>query len=200
MNPQKHHLRAHPAYSEPHGLNGISGSSRETDSERRALVRAGLACWPVRGAQHALGIAAGLAAIAGSGPAQAAPQPGPAGSYDEAIRRFTGGPLPQKGKVKLDVAVLIDNGNTVPLAVTVDHPMEPDRHVSAIAVFSERNPQHEVLKVELGAESGRPGIATRIRLATSQKLMAVARLSDGTFWSDELDVIVTLAACIEGEP
>jgi sulfur-oxidizing protein SoxY len=73
-------------------------------------------------------------------------------------------------------------------------------HVRGIALFSERNPQHEVLRVDLTPDSGEAAVATRIRLATSQKLMAIARLSDSTFWSHEMDVIVTLAACIEGEP
>jgi len=124
----------------------------------------------------------------------------PAASYDEAILRFTGGTRPRSGKVKLDVAVLIDNGNTVPVSVSVDHPMNDDDHVQAIAIFSERNPQHEVLRVDLTPANGRASVASRIRLATSQKLMAVARLSDGSYWSREMEVIVTLAACIEGEP
>lgn len=124
----------------------------------------------------------------------------PAASYDQAILRFTGGTRPRSGKVKLDVAVLIDNGNTVPVSVSVGHPMNDDDHVQAIAIFSERNPQHEVLRVDLTPDNGRASVASRIRLATSQKLMAVARLSDGSCWSHEMEVIVTLAACIEGEP
>jgi len=160
--------------------------------------------WPMAGAascvQRTLIPAAFGVGSAHAGASSPGAEPSAARSYDEAIRRFTGGPLPRPGKVALDVAVLIDNGNTVPLTVRVEHPMNPDQHVSAIAVFSERNPQHEVLQVHLGADSGRAEISTRIRLATSQKLMAVARLSDGSHWSHEMDVIVTLAACIEGEP
>lgn len=187
-----------------------SGSCRDsapTLAQRRAVIGAMLA-WPLRsGAAGYASPAGGLAGIAaaglattaaGSAIASAAEQP--AASYEEAILRFTGGARPTPGKVKLDVAVLIDNGNTVPLSVIVDHPMTDRDHVRAIAVFSERNPQHEVLRVELTPESGRAAVATRIRLATSQKLMAVARLSDGSSWSHEMDVIVTLAACIEGEP
>ena len=168
-----------------------------------------LIAWPmrsgaVRRASTAGGLAviaaAGLAPIAAPGSATAATADRPAASYEEAILRFTGGARPTPGKVKLEVAVLIDNGNTVPVSVTVDHPMNDRDHVRAIALFSERNPQHEVLRVELTPDSGRAAVATRIRLATSQKLMAIARLSDGTCWSHEMDVIVTLAACIEGEP
>ncbi|MEN9776006.1 MAG: hypothetical protein RL322_3076 [Pseudomonadota bacterium] len=168
------------------------------------MILAQSLCWPLAGAascvQRTLIPAAFGAGSARANERDPATEPLAARSYDEAIRRFTGGPLPRPGKVTLDVAVLIDNGNTVPLSVRVEHPMDPDQHVRSIAVFSERNPQHEVLQVQLGPDSGRAEISTRIRLATSQKLMAVARLSDGSHWSHEIDVIVTLAACIEGEP
>lgn len=116
-----------------------------------------------------------------------------------AVRSFTGGVTPQTGKVTLDIAPLVDNGNTVPMAVSVDSPMTAMDHVTAIAVFNERNPQREVARFALGPRAGRARVATRIRLATSQKLVAVARLSDGSFWQQQADVVVTLAACIEGE-
>ncbi|MFZ9298011.1 MAG: thiosulfate oxidation carrier protein SoxY, partial [Hylemonella sp.] len=57
--------------------------------------------------------------------------------------------------------------------------------------------QREVIKLTLGPRAGRATVSTRIRLATSQKLVAVARMSDGTFWSDTIEVIVTIAACLE---
>jgi sulfur-oxidizing protein SoxY len=72
-------------------------------------------------------------------------------------------------------------------------------HVSAIAVFNERNPQRDVGTFTLGPRAGKAAVSTRIRLATSQKLVAIARMSNGTFWSHTVDVVVTLAACIEGE-
>jgi sulfur-oxidizing protein SoxY len=97
------------------------------------------------------------------------------------------------------VAQLVDNGNSVPLTVRVDSPMTATDHVTAIAIFNERNPQTEVATFTLGARAGKAEVSTRIRMATSQKLTAVARLSDGTFWSSTAGVIVTLAACIEGE-
>jgi sulfur-oxidizing protein SoxY len=124
-------------------------------------------------------------------------QPEAAPSLEAAIRAFTGGAPVRAGKVRVQIAPLVDNGNTVPLSVTVDHPMRPDDHVAAIAVFSERNPQHEVASFGLSPRNPAAKVSTRIRLATSQKLVAVARLSDGSHWSGEVDVIVTLAACIE---
>jgi sulfur-oxidizing protein SoxY len=116
-----------------------------------------------------------------------------------AIKTFTGGAPVNAGRVTLDVATLVDNGNAVPITVTVESPMTPADHVVAIAVFNERNPQRDVAKFTLGPRAGKASVATRIRLATSQKLVAVARLSNGTCWSHTVDVVVTLAACIEGE-
>jgi sulfur-oxidizing protein SoxY len=123
----------------------------------------------------------------------------PADELAAAVRQFTGGALVQTGKVMLDIAPLIDNGNTVPLSVSVDSPMSAADHVVLIALFNERNPQREVAQFSLGPRAGKAQVATRIRLATTQKLIAVAKLSDGSYWQHQVDVLVTLAACIEGE-
>lgn len=116
-----------------------------------------------------------------------------------AVAKFTGGAPVKTGRVKFDIAQLVDNGNTVPVSVAVDSPMTAADHVVAIAMFNERNPQRDVGVFTLGPRAGKAAVATRIRLATSQKLVAVAKLSDGSFWQQQVDVIVTLAACIEGE-
>jgi len=115
------------------------------------------------------------------------------------IQAWTGGAPVQNGRVKLDIAPLVDNGNTVPVGVSVESPMTLADHVTAIAIFNERNPQRDVARFALGPRAGRANVSTRIRLATTQKLAAVARMSDGSYWSHTVDVIVTLAACIEGE-
>jgi sulfur-oxidizing protein SoxY len=114
-----------------------------------------------------------------------------------AVAAFAGGAKVSPGKVKLDIAELVDNGNVVPITVTVDSPMTAASHVKTIAVFNEKNPQRDVAKFTLGPRYGKPSVSTRIRLATTQKLVAVAQLSDGSYWSHTADVIVTLAACIE---
>jgi sulfur-oxidizing protein SoxY len=75
--------------------------------------------------------------------------------------------------------------------------MSEAEHVRGIALFNEKNPQPNVITARFGPRSGRARLATRIRLATSQTLVAVAELSDGTYWSDSAEVIVTLAACVE---
>jgi len=116
-----------------------------------------------------------------------------------AINAFTNGKTPQNGKVKLEISRLIDNGNAVPITVRVDSPMSAEDHVRTIAVFNERNPQTEVAKFSLTPRAGKADVSTRIRLATSQDLVAIAEFSDGTYWQQTVNVIVTLAACIEGE-
>lgn len=116
-----------------------------------------------------------------------------------AVSGYAGGAVVTAGKVKLDIAELVDNGNVVPITIKVDSPMTAANHVRAIAVFNEKNPQRDVAKFTLGPRYGKAQVSTRIRLATTQQLVAVAQMSDGSFWSHTVDVIVTLAACIEGD-
>jgi sulfur-oxidizing protein SoxY len=118
-------------------------------------------------------------------------------SLQEAVDAFAAGAKVQQGRVKFDIAALVENGNTVPITVTVDSPMTTADHVRTIAVFNERNPQREILQVTLGPRAGKAQVSTRIRLATSQKLVALARMSDGSVWSQPVEVLVTLAACLE---
>ncbi len=98
----------------------------------------------------------------------------------------------------LDIPPLVENGNVVPLTVSVESPMTATDYVKAIHVFNEKNPQPNVIGIHLGPRAGKASISTRIRLADSQKVVAIAQMSDGSFWSDQVDVIVTLAACVEG--
>lgn len=116
---------------------------------------------------------------------------------EAAIRGYADGKPVRRGKVKLDVPPLVENGNAVPLTVTVDSPMTAAAHVTGIAVFNDRNPQRDVVRFTLTPRSGKAQVSSRIRLATSQQLVAVARMSDGSYWSDAVDVLVTLAACLE---
>ena len=114
-----------------------------------------------------------------------------------AIRTVTGGAAVKTGKIQLDVPPLVENGNTVPLTVSVASPMAPEDFVKSIHVFNEKNPQPNIGNFYFGPNAGRAQVSTRIRLADSQKVVAIARLSDGSFWSASVDVIVTLAACTE---
>jgi sulfur-oxidizing protein SoxY len=114
-----------------------------------------------------------------------------------AIRTVTGGAPVQTGKVKLDIPPLVENGNSVPMTVSVTSPMTPTDYVKSIHVFNEKNPQPNLGNFYLGPRAGRAQISTRVRLADSQKIVAIAKLSDGSFWSVSADVVVTLAACTE---
>jgi sulfur-oxidizing protein SoxY len=126
-------------------------------------------------------------------------RPAAATPEDEAaaVRAFTGGAPLREGRVELDIPPLVENGNVVPLKVTVQSPMTATDHCTAIALFNEKNPQPQVVTARFGPRAGRAELATHMRLATSQKILAVAAMSDGSFWSNSAEVIVTLAACIE---
>lgn len=111
----------------------------------------------------------------------------------ELIKDLTGEAGMQPGRVKLDIPLLVENGNAVPMTVSVDG---PDR-VSSLHVFAQRNPLPHVASFHFGPRAGPPKVSTRIRLATSQTVIAVAKMADGSCWSDSIELIVTLAACVE---
>jgi len=139
------------------------------------------------------GLAGGAAMLAVTlRPAEATPT-----MLASAIRNVVGTATVQTGKVKLEIPPLVENGNTVPMTVSVASPMAPEDHVRSIHVFNEKNPQPNIGNFYLGPQAGRAQVSTRIRLADSQKVVAIARLSDGTFWSASVDVVVTLAAGTE---
>ena len=119
-------------------------------------------------------------------------------SMQAAIRDVFGNAEIGRGKVTLDIPSLVENGNTVPMTVSVESPMTATDYVKSIHVFNEKNPQPIVIGVHIGPRAGKASVATRIRLADSQKVVAIAQMSDGSVWSGQVDVIVTLAACVEG--
>ena len=135
---------------------------------------------------------AGSSALLSVRPAAATPE-----MMKDAVRAVIGEAPVKKGKVKLDLPPLVENGNSVPCTVAVESPMTAADYVKAIHIFNEKNPQPNVISVKLGPRAGRASFSTRVRLADSQTVTAIAELSDGSFWSDDIDVIVTLAACIE---
>src|ERR1700732_3121547 len=139
-----------------------------------------------------------LWAAAGAGLASFVPTAGAAeDTMAEAIRDLIGEASVAPGKVELELPPIVENGNTVPLAVSVDSPMTEADHVESIHIFNQKNPQPYVAAFKLGPRTGKARVATRIRLADSQRVVAIGRLSDGSYWADSVDVIVTLAACTE---
>jgi sulfur-oxidizing protein SoxY len=143
-----------------------------------------------------LGLAGG-AAVLGAVPVALRPAEATPATMAAAIRNVVGEAAVRPGKVKLDVPPLVENGNTVPMTVSVASAMTSDDHVKSIHVFNEKNPQPNIGNFYLGPNCGRAQVSTRIRLADSQKIVAIAKLSDGSFWSATADVVVTLAACTE---
>jgi len=138
------------------------------------------------------GLAGGIGLACAAGRARATPE-----SMREAIGKLTGGAPVRRGRVKLDIPPLVDNGNTVPLSVAVESPMTPTDRVRAIHVFTEKNPLPNVVSVYLGPRAGRAAFSTRVRLVDTQTIVAVSQMSDGSFWSDSVEVVVTLSACLE---
>src|SRR5262245_5717981 len=117
----------------------------------------------------------------------------------DAIRDLTGGTLGKPGRVKLVLPELAENGNIVALAVSIDSPMTEADRVKSVHIFSEMNPVTTLVRFHVSPRAGKnPTLLTNVRLADSQRVTAIAAMSDGSFWSGEASVVVTIAACIDG--
>lgn len=115
----------------------------------------------------------------------------------QTIKKIIGQAEPRTGRVTLEISPLVENGNLVPMSVSVESPMTQADHVKAIHVIAEGNPLPNIVSFYLGPRAGRAQVATRIRLQTSQRLWALAEMSDGSFWQGSTEILVTLAACTE---
>ena len=118
-----------------------------------------------------------------------------AGDAQKLIEDFTGGQEPQSGKLRLTAPEIAENGNTVPVSVDVDSAMEGDDMVESIMIIAEDNPRPEVATFHFTALSGAAAATTRMRLAQSQHVVALARMADGTVHSDRREVKVTIGGC-----
>ncbi|MBU3557089.1 SoxY-related AACIE arm protein [Polynucleobacter sp. Ross1-W9] len=116
---------------------------------------------------------------------------------DEAIQRITGGATIREGKVILTIPPLVENGNLVVLKVSVDSPMTTNDYVKTIHVIAEGNPLPNIFTAYLSPRSGTANITTRVRLADSQKVWAIAQMSNGNYWQGSAETLVTLSACTE---
>ena len=137
-----------------------------------------------------LGGAAGALALPRAALAQVDP-------LDPLVRALANGAPVRKGKVTLVLPQLADNGNSVPIRIAVDSPMTAADHVKSIHLYSERNPVPNMANFYLGPRAGKAEINSRVRLAGSQRVTAVAKLSDGSFWYDAAPIVVTLSACLD---
>jgi sulfur-oxidizing protein SoxY len=111
------------------------------------------------------------------------------------IRKFTGGKEPVKGKVSLDLPEIAENGNTVPITVAVESPMTEADHVTDVLVVADGNPRGGVVTFHFTAQSGVAEAATRIRLAETQNVVAIARTSKGDLFMETKQVKVTIGGC-----
>ena len=118
-------------------------------------------------------------------------------TIDPLVRSFTNGADVLPGKVKLVLPKIADNGHSVPVTVKVDSPMTPESHVKSIHLISEKNPVRDMASFYLGPMLSRAEFTSRLRLNGSQRVVAIAGLSDGTFWSDMVQIEVREAACLE---
>lgn len=144
--------------------------------------------------RQALSIGAGaLGAIAWGGsvvPALAAKN-----NAEELISKFTAGKAPVKGKIKLDLPDIAENGNTVPMTVSVESPMTQQSHVSDVLIVADGNPHAGVVTFHFTPASGVAEANTRIRLAETQKVIAVAKMNDGSLYTESKEVKVTIGGC-----
>ena len=126
--------------------------------------------------------------------AQAAAPP----ALPELIARVTEGTVPERARISFDIPQLVENGNSVDVAILVESPMTEADHVRWIHVIAEKNPFPDVARFHLTPRSGRADIRATLRLATSQKVAAIAALSGGGYVMADADIVVTLSACIDG--
>ncbi len=139
--------------------------------------------------------AVGAAAVAAAALGQSVTPAFAANNIDEMTRKFTGGATPVAGKVKLDLPEIAENGNTVPITVSVESPMTDKDYVTDVIVLADGNPNAGVATFRFTPASGVAEANTRIRLANTQNIVAVAKTSDGKFYTAKKEVKVTIGGC-----
>ncbi len=144
--------------------------------------------------RQALGLASGAAAFAVTGfraaPAFATPE-----DAEKVMMEFAGGKTPETGKITLTAPEIAENGNTVPISVSVESAMDGDDMVDSIMVLADANPSPDVATFHFTALSGAAAATTRMRLAKTQNVIAVARMKDGSVYMDKKQVKVTIGGC-----
>ena len=103
----------------------------------------------------------------------------------------------RKGRVRLELPSIAENGHSVGMTVRVETPMSDADHVRRIDLIADKNPVPLVATFFLGPGSGRAEIESRLRLNGTQRVTAIAQLSDGSFWFDAADVVVNELACLD---
>ena len=119
----------------------------------------------------------------------------PIRSLDEALKKVLGNATATESGITLEVPEIAENGNTVPFALAVDSPMTPESHVKTLHIFASGNPQVGVASYTFTPASGKASVSSRMRLAQTQDVVAVAALSDGKFLLAKRNVKVTIGGC-----
>lgn len=143
--------------------------------------------------RQALGI--GAAAVAAAAFGQSVTPAFAKNDYEDIIKQFTGGKAPADGRVKLDLPEIAENGNTVPITVSVESPMTEQSHVTDVLIVADENPRGGVATFHFSPMSGAAEANTRIRLANTQNIIAVAKMNDGSFFTAKKLVKVTIGGC-----
>lgn len=166
----------------------MSTEARITVSNRRDVLLSGAAGMAVLALFGASNTAFGQ----GAGTAHPAPD---AGTWEQALKKIVGDAKPIEGRMNLDIPEIAENGNTVPFSVTAESPMTEKDYVKAVHVLSTGNPQPGIATFKFTPDSGRATVASRMRLARTQDIVAVAELSDGQFLLGRRTVKVTIGGC-----
>lgn len=116
-----------------------------------------------------------------------------------AIRSVIGDAKPKQGRVTLDMPYITETGSSVGITVKVDSPMTEKDHVVAVHLFGDGNPVPRMASYQLGPDAGKVEIAMRVRLARSQRVIAIAQMSDGSHWMDIHEINVAQGACVDDE-
>ncbi|MDE2375979.1 thiosulfate oxidation carrier protein SoxY [Bradyrhizobium sp.] len=111
------------------------------------------------------------------------------------IEKFTGGKAPVKGKISLDLPEIAENGNTVPLSLSVESPMTEQAYVKEVMILADGNPNAGVATLMFTPLSGKAEASIRIRLAATQNVVAIAKMSDGSLFTEQKTVKVTIGGC-----
>jgi len=114
---------------------------------------------------------------------------------EAAIKSIAGDAEVGQGGLKLNAPEIAENGNSVPISVTAESAMTEDAFVESITIFADGNPNPEVITFNFTANSGEAFASTRMRLAKTQNVVAVAKMSDGAVLSDTSNVKVTIGGC-----
>jgi sulfur-oxidizing protein SoxY len=137
--------------------------------------------------------AAGGAAVMAFLPGAASAQE--AQALEAALKKAFGDAKPAEGRVTLTLPEIAENGNTVPFELAVQSPMTDADHVKVLHIFAPGNPQPDVGSFNFTPASGKAAVSSRMRLAKTQDIYAVAQMSDGKVFMAKRTVKVTIGGC-----